>query len=104
MTTSHPDIKVSLLRASHVAAQLVQDGLRVEEIRIRGRAQPAVQICPNRYIGTLNGRRYAWGNDIQGPFERYAALMDGVQVQWEIRSNRLARFVTLPYREALNDT
>ncbi|NJN46828.1 MAG: hypothetical protein HC808_10500 [Candidatus Competibacteraceae bacterium] len=104
MTTSHPDIKASLIRASHVAAQLVQDGLRVEEIRIRGRAQPAVQIRPNPNTGALNGRRYAWGRDIQGPFERYAALLDGVQVQWEIRRNQLVRFATLPFREALNDT
>ena len=103
MTTPHPDIKVSLIRASHVAAQLVQDGLRVEEIRIRGRAQPAVQIHPNRYTGSLNGRRYAWGRDRQGSFERYAALLDGVQVQWEIRRNQLSHFATLPYKEALND-
>lgn len=84
MTTT-PNLQHSLLQASRVVARLVEDGLRVEEIRIRGRAQPAVQIHYNVRTGRLHGRRYAWGHDVRGRFERYAAQVDGVQVQWEVR-------------------
>ena len=82
---STPEIQDNLLQASRVAARLLQDGLRVEEIRIQGRAQPAVRIRDGRGNWHLHGYRYAWGRDSVGRFERFATRLDGVQIQWEVR-------------------
>ncbi len=82
---STPQIQDSLLQASRVVARLLQDGLRVQEIRIQGRAQPAVRIRDGHQNGCLHGARYAWGRDSDGRFERFATRVDGVQIQWEVR-------------------
>ncbi len=83
----NPSINIQhhLHQVSHVVAHLLEKGLRVEQIRIQGRAQPAVCLRNTGRTAQLNGSRYAWGLDEQGRFERYAALIDGVQVQWEVR-------------------
>ena len=79
-----PGLESRLLDASRIAARLMREGLRVEQIRIHGRARPAVQIHPDPR-STLTGCRYAWGRDDRGGFQRYATDIDGVQVQWEVR-------------------
>ncbi|HXH03650.1 MAG TPA: hypothetical protein VNN09_10050 [Candidatus Competibacteraceae bacterium] len=81
----------ALSQASHVATRLLQEGLQVEQIRILGRARPAVQVRVRHLPAHLKGSRYAWGCDRDGRFERYAALVDGVQVQWELRHIRRGR-------------
>lgn len=83
--TTMPEIQHHLLQASRVVTRLVEEGLRVEEIRIQGRARPAVQVRHDRRNRKLHGSRYAWGQDARGRFERFAVTMDGVQVQWEVR-------------------
>lgn len=102
MTTVHPDLQDNLIQASQVAARLVKDGIPVNEIRIRGRARPAVQIRNTRGHA-LQGIRYAWGFDKQGGFERYAALMDGVQVQWEVRRQQPTPLRALPLTRRVYD-
>lgn len=74
-----------LLQAGRVAARLAESGFRIQEIRIQGRAGPAVQVRPWQRTAPLRGSLYAWGWDATGRFERYAARVDGVQVQWEVR-------------------
>ena len=53
--TISSDIQHHLFQASHVVARLVKDGLRVEEIRIEGRAQPAVQLRHTPRTSQLHG-------------------------------------------------
>lgn len=86
-----PQLQENLLQASRVVARLQRDGLRVEEIRIQGRAQPAVCIRDGRHNGQLRGACYAWGRDHVGRFERFATRMDGIQIQWEVRHGTLSK-------------
>lgn len=74
-----------LLDATRVAADLLRQGWRVEGIRIHARGRPSVRVRPGTARLPLSGSRYAWGRDTAGAFERYAALINGVQVEWELR-------------------
>lgn len=109
MTTAQSDLQEHLIRASQVAARLVKDGIPVNEIRIRGRARPAVQIRARMHeahtpsLQAFQGIRYAWGCDQQGGYERYAMLIDGVQVQWEVRCRRTACSTVLPFKRRAYD-
>lgn len=80
-----------LMDATRVAAGLLRQGLRVEGIRIHTRGRPSVRVRPGAARVPLNGSRYAWGRDTAGSFERYAALVDGVQVEWELRCRPVPR-------------
>lgn len=96
----------NLLPAAQCAQGLIGRGASVAEIRIKGRARPAVmldrppygqQLYPVIVTGTLAAdaippaswspteTRYAWGVDARGRWERHCALVDGVQVIWEQR-------------------
>ncbi len=75
----------NLLHAGRVAATLRARGLTVEGIRLNHRRRPSIQVVPRAGNCPLSGSRYAWGRDTRGRFERYAAVVDGVQVEWEFR-------------------
>lgn len=72
--------------ATLLASKLTASGLRVREIRVHGRARPAIVLhrSPANKVPQLSGNIYAWGVDPAGNhYERRACTVDGIQIQWE---------------------
>lgn len=82
-----PLLPAALVQAWRIAASLIVRGVTVEEIRIGGRPVPTVRVRPGAQLDALglDTHRYAWGRDRRGPYQRLAAILDGVQVHWEVR-------------------
>ena len=79
-TNKNPLI-AELKNITRVIEQLIDHGAQVREIRLHGRARPAIML--NRGPQS-SGNAYAWGTDQQGRYyERRACTLDGVQIQWE---------------------
>ena len=74
-----------LLTTANLVTRLRQCGAVIREIRLHGRAKPAVVLKrPPTNLG-LQGIRYAWGVNQRGQrFERHACQLDGIQIQWEV--------------------
>jgi len=79
---------INELQHTHrIAAHLIANGVQVREIRVHGRARPAIVLNrPPQLPVAVASKAYAWGIDHCGkPYERHACAIDGVQIQWEIQ-------------------
>lgn len=85
-----------LKHITQVIEQLVHSGAQVREIRLHGRARPAI-VLNRPFNKNLSGKTYAWGKDAQGRhYERQACSVNGVQVQWETETGRSNNIVPFP--------
>ena len=100
-STQNRTLTDELHSITRVIEKLLDSGAQVREIRVHGRARPAIVL--NR-PPQLSGNAYAWGKDKRGRrYERQACTLDGVQIQWEARAKNankgeMANIIQFPYR------
>lgn len=99
---SEHELISELQQTTRVVEHLIACGAQVREIRVYGRARPAIVLNrPPRLPSTISSNIYAWGIDNCGRhYERRACTIDGIQIQWEnqLPEARINNIVPFPVR------